>query len=77
VAPVHRKGARGRRVWFPPGQWSAWWEGRTYEGPGWHEVPAPLEAIPLFRREGGHVPLAEEPDPRLEGVGQADRAGPG
>ena len=52
VAPVHTKGARSRRVWFPPGEWIGWWDERAATGPGWADVDAALERIPLFRRAG-------------------------
>ncbi len=65
VAPVTIKGAVSRRVWFPPGVWISWWDDTRWEGTGWREVPAPLEQIPLFRREGGRVELSENPDRTL------------
>ena len=51
VAPVLRKGARRRRVYLPAGEWTDHWTGRRYEGPRGVLVEAPLERIPLFRRE--------------------------
>ncbi len=70
VAPVHEKGARSRRVWFPPGEWEDWWDGARFQGPSWAEVPAPLDQIPLFQRAGTTVPVAREPDARLDRIPQ-------
>jgi alpha-glucosidase (family GH31 glycosyl hydrolase) len=61
VAPVVEEGATTRNVWFPPGAWFSFWDHQRYEGPGYHEVPAPLEEIPLFVRGGAILPLLAEP----------------
>lgn len=60
MAPVLGRGARSRRVWFPPGEWHDWWEGTRYEGPRWATVPAPLERLPLFRRGDHEVELLDD-----------------
>lgn len=72
VAPVHEPGARSRNVWFPPGEWVSWWEGRRYQGPGWAPVPAPLEQIPLFQRAGSTIPLLRETPEQLETLTERD-----
>lgn len=60
VAPVFAPGARERAVYFPSGAWLDWDDpSRRYEGPRYHRVPAPLERIPLFRREGADIPTDE------------------
>ncbi len=59
VAPVTRPGQATRTLYLPAGRWQDWWTGAVHEGPGWITVPAPLERIPLFLREGRAVPLAE------------------
>ncbi len=66
VAPVHEKGVSERRVWFPPGAWHSWWDDSVYEGPTWHDVPAPLEQIPLFRRGGAEIEMLDSPERRLD-----------
>ncbi len=48
-------GKRERSVTFPPGHWLDWWTGKVYEGTA--TVPAPLDTLPLFLREGGTVPM--------------------
>ena len=50
VAPVVEKGARSRRVVFPPGNWLGD-DGKTVAGPAVLEVAAPLERLPYFRRQ--------------------------
>jgi len=62
VAPVLSRGARTRRVYLPAGSWQEFGGVRRYEGPGWVEVPAPLDAVPILQRAGSIVPrLAETP----------------
>jgi hypothetical protein len=51
VAPVLRKGGRARMVRFPAGEWIAH-DGSRVKGPANHEVDAPLECIPWYRRRG-------------------------
>ena len=68
VAPVIEEGATTRRVWFPPGAWFSFWNNQRYDGPGFHEVPAPLEEIPLFVRGGAILPLLAEPGVTLANV---------
>lgn len=58
VAPVLVPGARSRQVYFPRGKWRAFESpDRTYTGPGFSEVPAPLGILPVFVRQGAHVPM--------------------
>ena len=53
VAPVLEKGARERAVYLPAGAaWTDAYTGRRYAGGQTVMVPAPLEIIPLFVREG-------------------------
>ena len=59
VAPVIRPGARRRRLWLPPGSWRHWWQGITMSGPGWVEISADLNELPLFIRHGSMLPLFE------------------
>ena len=57
VAPILEAGAVRRRVYLPRG--SRWLEcatGLWHEGGQWVESPAPLDTIPLFRRDGVFVP---------------------
>lgn len=49
VAPVVEKGARARKVVFPPGEWEDE-DGRRYSGPAKATVHAPLSRLPLFQK---------------------------
>lgn len=59
VAPVVDAGATTKRLPVPSGAWVSWWDGTPLEGqPGQEvEVSAPLDALPLYLRAGGIVPL--------------------
>ena len=57
VAPVWRIGERSRPVYFPKGTWRSYWNAsEVYQGPRTVTVDAPLDTIPVFRREGAVVP---------------------
>lgn len=62
VAPVLEPGAVERRCYLPTGDWRDYWTGDISSGPGWITVPAPVERVPLFVREGATVEL---PSPEL------------
>ena len=47
-----------QQVWLPPGQWTHWFTGQTWEGPRTISILTPLNQIPLFVRGGGIVPTA-------------------
>lgn len=51
VAPVIEEGSVMRRVYLPQGEWRHLWSGRDF-APGWHEVAAPIGALPVFYRPG-------------------------
>jgi sulfoquinovosidase len=72
VAPVIEPGATTRRVWFPPGTWYGFWDDAAFTGPGYFEVPAPIEQIPLFVRGGSLLPLIGKPIVTLAGVAPDD-----
>ena len=53
VAPVMEEGARERRVYLPAGcKWMDAYTKEVYEGGQYVTVPAPLDIIPVFMREG-------------------------
>jgi len=63
VAPITvpsdlKTGLATKRVWFPPGTWSNFFTGKSFNGNQWHEVKATLEDIPVFAKAGAIVPLA-------------------
>jgi alpha-glucosidase (family GH31 glycosyl hydrolase) len=64
VAPVIEEGATAREVYLPKGRWWHLFEQRWYDT-GWHRVDAPLEAIPVFLREGATLPLGFDSEMRL------------
>ncbi len=54
VAPITTPGETGEtRVWFPPGQWTDYFTGRTYAGNTWATVSAGWDTMPVFLRAGG------------------------
>ncbi|MBM3271391.1 MAG: hypothetical protein FJZ01_27460 [Candidatus Sericytochromatia bacterium] len=61
VAPVFAEGATARDVYLPPGTWFEQRSGKLYEGGRQHRVPAAIEDIPVFVREGAILPrLADD-----------------
>ncbi len=57
VAPIYQPRAHARRLYLPAGEWSSFWSGERFEGPGWITVRAPLDELPLFVRAGSILPL--------------------
>ncbi len=56
VAPVMTAGARSRSVYLPAGTWTELERPEaTHEGPGFVEMEAPLERIPVLVREGAVI----------------------
>ncbi len=55
VAPVLEEGAERRRTYLPRGQWIDFWTGARVTGGRDVVVPAPLERIPVWVREGSIV----------------------
>jgi alpha-glucosidase (family GH31 glycosyl hydrolase) len=69
VAPVLEEGARARRVYLPAGLWAEAWRGEVHRGPGWVELPAPLEQAPMLMREGAEIPMLPADVMTLTGYG--------
>ncbi len=60
VAPVLEKGARERTVYLPAGaRWTDAHTGLSYDGGRRVTVPAPLDVIPVFTRDGRELGLRE------------------
>lgn len=59
VAAVETAGARTKSLVHPPGVWQGWFDGVTLPGAEGERVTvdAPLDALPLFVREGALVPM--------------------
>lgn len=47
-----------RTFYVPDGTWTDWFTGRSFEGPRFHVVDAPLEVIPLLVRDRALVPTS-------------------
>lgn len=58
VAPVTKAGAGNvdTSVWFPPGEWTDYFTGKTYTGPSTQTVTTSLSTMPVFLRSGGLLP---------------------
>jgi alpha-glucosidase (family GH31 glycosyl hydrolase) len=57
VAPVTTPGnVATERVWFPPGTWTDWFTGATFQGPSTQTLTVPLDRMPVFVKAGGIVP---------------------
>jgi alpha-D-xyloside xylohydrolase len=68
VAPVFQAGARSRPVYFPEGVWRRLDGDReSVQGPGFREVAAPLERLPVFVRPGAVLPRYAQPPQHLKG----------
>jgi alpha-glucosidase len=82
VAPVIVDKARGREVYFPPGEWVSFWDGKHYQGQRRTRVSAPLEEIPIFVKNNSIIPifdsqidtLAKEDRPNLNGWDDANKS---
>jgi hypothetical protein len=56
VAPVTTPGTQaGTTVWFPPGQWTDYFTGKTYAGGTTQPVTTGLGTMPVFLRAGGII----------------------
>jgi alpha-glucosidase len=57
IAPVVKKGAMTKQVYFPEGTWIDYNDKKTtYTGEEWHTVEAPLERTPVFVKSGSIIP---------------------
>ncbi|MEV6741466.1 TIM-barrel domain-containing protein [Streptomyces sp. NPDC051104] len=57
VAPVTAPGTTATTsVWFPPGQWTDYFTGRTYQGGTTQDVSTGLDTMPVFIKAGGILP---------------------
>jgi alpha-D-xyloside xylohydrolase len=64
VAPVLDSKATRRAVYLPAGAtWTDAWSGETHSGGQTVTVPAPLERIPLFLRNGRQLPIQASDKP--------------
>ncbi|MFF0387098.1 TIM-barrel domain-containing protein [Kitasatospora sp. NPDC004615] len=58
VAPVVSDTSVRDGIYLPAGNWTDYWTGKTYTGPGWlNGYSAPLDTLPLFVKSGAIVPM--------------------
>ncbi|MGW4695541.1 TIM-barrel domain-containing protein [Kitasatospora cineracea] len=58
VAPVVSDTAVRDGIYLPAGNWTDYWTGKVYTGPGWlNGYSAPLDTLPLFVKSGAAVPM--------------------
>ncbi|MET7455196.1 TIM-barrel domain-containing protein [Streptomyces sp. NPDC005574] len=68
VAPVTTPGTSATTsVWFPPGQWTDYFTGKTYTGGASHDITTGLDTMPVFIKAGGILPT------RTHDVGSDDK----
>lgn len=72
VAPVVEPGVSSWPVYLPqsPGGWVDFWTGERRAGGRTHEVPSPLERIPLHLRAGSILPLGPVLQSTAEATGE-------
>jgi alpha-glucosidase (family GH31 glycosyl hydrolase) len=57
VAPVTDPGESATTsVWFPPGQWTDYFTGKTYTGGTTQKIATTLDTMPVFIKAGGIMP---------------------
>ncbi|MGZ3755621.1 MAG: glycoside hydrolase family 31 protein [Mucilaginibacter sp.] len=56
VCPVLEPGKPSRIVYLPKGKWYYWWNNELVDGGREHEVPTPLDTIPVFVKAGSVIP---------------------
>ncbi|MEL7833628.1 glycoside hydrolase family 31 protein [Fodinibius sp. Rm-B-1B1-1] len=59
VAPIIKKGTRGRKTYLPSGHWYDYRTNKLFEGGQTHYIDAPLSEIPFFIKAGTVLPLRE------------------
>lgn len=66
VCPVNLPGAETRLVYLPKGRWFNFWDDTLETGGKEVNVPAPIDKMPLFIREGAVIPNY----PKMQYVGE-------
>jgi alpha-glucosidase len=56
VCPITAPNAKGRRMYFPKGNWYDYWNHKTREGGQELWVDADLDSMPIFIKEGAIIP---------------------
>lgn len=60
VCPVVAAGQTNKLIYIPEGGWIDFWNEVSYNTPGWHNVSAPLDDIPVLVKPGAIIPLQTE-----------------
>jgi hypothetical protein len=72
VAPVTTPGQVAQTsVWFPPGEWTDWFTGATFQGPSTQTLDVPDSRMPVFVKAGGIVPLQSSATSHAQDAGTA------
>ncbi len=56
VCPIQEPNAMGRRMYIPRGKWHNFWTGEVVDGGMEKWVPADIDKIPIFVKEGAIIP---------------------
>ena len=56
VCPINEPNAKGRRMYFPIGNWYSFWDNEIIEGGQELWVDADLDSMPVFVKEGSIIP---------------------
>lgn len=59
VAPLFEDNSTSRKVYLPPGVWTDFQTGKTYDGNRWHEITAGEIPVVLLAREGAAIPMVK------------------
>ncbi len=60
VAPVVQDRQRNKSVYLPDGEWVSYWDDRVYYGEQTVTVPATLDQMPIFIRQGSVIPMQSD-----------------
>jgi len=59
VAPVYERKSTTQKVFLPDGKWINYWTNEQMQGNAEYTVPAPINQIPLFIKQGSIIPMRE------------------
>jgi len=57
IAPVYEKGATGKKVYLPEGDWYDWWNNTKQKGGQTIVKPVDLATMPIYVRAGAIIPV--------------------
>jgi len=56
ISPVTNPGQSSKKVYLPKGNWYYYWDNELFEGGIEHEIPTPLDEMPIFIKAGAVMP---------------------